>query len=179
LIHNPRLIEALEKFETRSFEGDVFRATRRSLDPTTASTSGGRWAKRDGDPVLYTSLQREGALAEIAFHWSSFTPRPTKPVLIHTLNVRCDRSLKLIKADLHSLGVTSDDYAIANYTRTQEIGAAVSFIGCDGLIAPSARWACDNLILFTENLAMDITITPKTVEEVDWQAWADANMPKT
>jgi hypothetical protein len=76
LIHNPRLIEALEKFETRSFEGDVFRATRRSLDPTT-----------------------------------------------------------------------------------------VSFIGCDGLIAPSA------------NLAMDVTITPKNVEEVDWQVWADANMP--
>jgi hypothetical protein len=176
LIHNPRLIELLEQFETPSFEGDVFRATRRSLDPTTSSTSGGRWAARDGDPVLYTSLMRDGALAEISYHWSNFTPRPTKPALIHTLNVRCDRTLKLIDADLQRLGVISEDYGVANYARTQEIGAAVSFIGCDGLITPSARWTCDNLILFTENLAMDITITPKSVEEVDWQAWANANM---
>ncbi len=59
-----------------------------------------------------------------------------------------------------------------NYARTQEVGAAVAFIGCDGLIVPSARWACDNLILFTDNLAMDVEFEIQDVEEVHWQDWA-------
>jgi hypothetical protein len=51
-------------------------------------------------------------------------------------------------------------------------GAVVAFIGCDGLIIPSARWDCENLVLFTDNLAMDVGLEPKSVEEVDWEAWA-------
>jgi RES domain len=176
VIHDPQLIDYLSSLGTREFEGDVFRATRRNLEPNTPSTSGGRWAQRDGAAVLYTSLQREGALAEIAHHWGSFTPRPTKSALIHTLNVKCDRTLKLIRADLSALGIGENDYSKSNYVRTQEIGETVSFIGCDGLIAPSARWPCDNLILFNDNLALDVTITIKHVEEVDWQVWAEENV---
>jgi hypothetical protein len=172
LIHDPGLIDLLAKLPTQTFAGDVFRATRRSLDPTTPSTSGGRWAPRDGPAVLYTSLEREGALAEIAFHWSLLNPRPTKPALINRLGVKSDRTLKLIRADLATLGVDTAHYEDANYKRTQEIGAVVEFIGCDGLIVPSARWNCDNLILFTDNLALNLGLEVKNVEEVDWQAWA-------
>ena len=39
-------------------------------------------------------------------------------------------------------------YESVNYHRTQEIGAAVAFLGCDGLMVPSARWDCENLVLF-------------------------------
>ena len=59
--------------------------------------------------------------------------------------------------------------------RTQEIGAAVEFLGCDGLIAPCARWACDNLILFPDRMAMDATLEVVTSEAVDWITWATSN----
>lgn len=172
MLHDPRLIDLLSRLPTQNYSGDVFRATRRNLDPTTPSTSGGRWAPPDGPAVLYTSFEREGALAEIAYHWSRFAPRPTKPALVHRLGVSSERTLKLIRSDLETLGVETARYEDPNYRRTQEIGAVVAFIGCDGLIVPSARWPCDNLILFADNLAMDVHIEVKAVEEVDWQAWA-------
>lgn len=172
MIHDPRLIDVLSKLPTQTFSGEVFRATRRNLDPITPSTSGGRWAPQDGPAVLYTSFERNGALAEIAYHWSQFDPRPTKPAMLHHLGVQSNRTLRLIRSDLSGLGIGSSEYDIPNYSRTQEVGAVVAFIGCDGLIIPSARWDCENLVLFTDNLAMDIALELKASEEVDWQLWA-------
>jgi RES domain-containing protein len=167
LIHDPVLIDALSSLPTESFRGEVFRATRMSLDPTTPSTSGGRWSPRDGPAVLYTSLERNGALAEIAFHWSRLTPRPAKPARLHRLGVQSDRSMKLIRADLERLGVETGRYEEPNYKRTQEIGAVASFIGCDGLIVPSARWNCESLVLFTDNIGIDIAFEVKAAEDVN------------
>lgn len=75
--------------------------------------------------MLYTSLAREGSLAEISFHWSRMTPRPTKPLMLHTLGVAAHRTLKLVRADLAALGVPERDYGTINLPRSQEIGAAV------------------------------------------------------
>ena len=131
--------------------------------------------RRDGAGVLYTSLAREGALAEISFHWGQLDPRPTKPVMLHTMRVAAHRTLKLVRADLAALGVPENAYAGVNMPRTQEIGAAVEFLGCDGLIAPCARWACDNLILFPDRMGMDTTLEVVTSEAVDWVTWATAH----
>jgi RES domain-containing protein len=171
------LIDRLSALPTENFEGVVYRATRKNLDPTTPSTAGGRWSPTDGPAVLYTSLEKDGALAEIAFHWSLFTPQPTKPALVHSLRVHGNRTLRLLKTTLTTLGVNSIDYESPNYLRTQEIGAAVAFIGCDGLLVPSARWQCENLILFSDNLALDIEIDVLEVAEVDWQKWRHSNLP--
>ncbi len=172
MIHDRNLIDRLSALQTETFEGDVYRATRRNLDPATPSTAGGRWSPADGPAVLYTSFQREGALAEISFHWAQFEPRPAKPALIHRLGVRSNRTLRLIRSSLDGFGIDTKRFEEPNYLRTQEIGAAVAFVGCDGLIVPSARRACDNLVLFTDNLAMDIDIRVKETEEVNWQEWA-------
>jgi hypothetical protein len=174
LIHDPVLIDRLSAFPTEAFVGDVYRATRRNLDPTTPSTAGGRWSPADGPAVLYTSFEREGALAEISFHWAQFDPRPSKPALVHRLGVRGDRTLRLVRSSLESLGGDEARFLEINYGRTQEIGAAVAFLGCDGLIVPSARWDCENLVLFTDNLTLDLDIEVREAEEVDWQAWARA-----
>ena len=58
-----------------------------------------------------------------------------------------------------------------NLPRTQEIGAAVEFLGCDGLIAPCARWHRDNLMLFPDRMGADATLEAVTGETVDWIAW--------
>ena len=63
VIHDSDLLDRLDALPKESFSGDVFHATRQNLDPLASSGSGGRWMRRDGAGVLYTSLAREGALA--------------------------------------------------------------------------------------------------------------------
>lgn len=171
MIHDPDLLDKLSSFKSEPFEGRVFRATRMNLDPTAHSTWGGRWAPKDDYPALYTSMEPDGAIAEISHHWSLMTPRPTKPIMLHTLNVSASQTLKLIRADLKALGVDLNHFNELDYTRTQQIGSAVAFLDNDGLIVPSARWECDNLILF-ENGALKTLLEPVGEPRViDWQAW--------
>lgn len=123
-------------------------------------------------PVLYTSLEYEGALAEISFHWSRFTPLPSKPVVVHRIELSTTKSLRLKRVDLSELGVDMAQFESLDYTKCQEIGAAVAFLECDGLIAPCARWDCDNLMVFTDNhsLLSDLRVVEST--ELAWQGWA-------
>jgi RES domain-containing protein len=172
VIHDPALLERLSAFAPERFDGEVFRATRRSLDPLAASTSGGRWAPKGLVPVLYTSLLREGALAEISYQWSQLTPPPSRPALLHRLGVSAERRLRLLRADLEALDVDMKRYESVNYHCTQEIGAAVAFLGCDGLLVPSARWSCENLIIFTENHPLTSKLEVLSSEEIDWRNWA-------
>lgn len=172
MIHDHDLIDRLGALPTIAFSGDVFRATRQNLDPTTPTSSGGRWSIKTGTAVLYTSLERDGSLAEIAFHWGRMTPINTKPVLVHRLAVETQRTLRLARADLGKLGVDMDRFGSLAYERTKEIGAAAAFIELDGLIVPSARWDCEHLVLFPENLGLEVTIAVVASEEVDWLAWA-------
>ena len=175
MIHDTELLDRLADLPTESFGGEVFRATRRSLDPLLASSSGGRWGPSGGPSILYTSFTRDGALAEISYHWSQYTPRPSKPAMLHVLRVSAHQTLRLLRADLAVLGVVGSDYSRPNHPRTQEIGAAIEFLGCDGLIAPCARWDCDNLMLFPDSASFRGTLEPVRQEEIDWLAWARAN----
>lgn len=125
--------------------------------------------------VLYASGERDGALAELAFHWSQFTPFPTKPAVVHLLKVGVERIIRLEQVDLDKLGVERARYADVNYGRTQEIGAAAAFLGFDGLIVPSARWHCENLILFANERDLSIMLEAEDTEPVDLRAWAIAH----
>lgn len=174
MIHDPKLLEALDDLPKVSFSGEVFRATRQSLDPLLASYNGGRWMLSNAAAVLYTSLARDGALAEITFHWSQLTPRPTKLVQLHTLRVVTQRALKLVRANLEDLGVSEAAYRAINPARTKEIGAAAEFLGYDGVIAPSARWPCENLVLFVDRMPVDAALEVVSSEAVDWIQWGKA-----
>jgi hypothetical protein len=69
VIHDQNLVDQLSSLYVESFDGEVFRATRASANPTAPSINGGRWAptaQSSSDvPVLYTSFERDGALAEV------------------------------------------------------------------------------------------------------------------
>jgi len=175
LIHDTEILDRLGAFDPIRFEGEVFRSTRKNLNPLTPSTSGGRWSPKDGPAVLYTSLERDAALAETVFHWSQFTPLPSKPLVVHRIGVGTARTLRLLRADLLDLAVDWNRYAETDYERTQKLGSAVSFLECDGLIVPSARWRCENLVIFTENHAHDERLELLQTEEIDWRAWAKSN----
>lgn len=170
--HDLDLLDRLSAFVPVRYEGDVFRATRRGLNPLAASVAGGRWMVPDEAPTLYTSCERDGALAEISHHWSVLTPFPSKPVVLHTLELRTVKTLKLGRAELVALGVDWGSYGHIPSAITQRIGAAVAFLELDGLIAPSARWDCENIMLFLNNHdVVETILTVKASEEVDWQAW--------
>src|ERR1035441_10398759 len=137
--HDQELLDRLAAFAPIKFDGEVFRATRRGLDPLTASLSGGHWMLPNETPTLYTSRERNGAIAEIVHHWSQLTPLPSKPVMVHTLGVRMKKTLRLGRAELIGLDVDWDNYGTSAIGRTQAIGAAAAHLKYDGLIAPSAR----------------------------------------
>jgi hypothetical protein len=101
-------------------------------------------------------------------------PRP-KRLCLHTLEVVTSKTIRLSASNSEKLGVTNSDYGQRNCPGTQEIGAAINFLGLDGVIAPSARWACDNLVLFPENFGPVVTLESISVGEFDWQRWGREN----
>lgn len=132
-------------------------------------------------PILYTGLTREAALAEVASYLALLTPEPARIVALHRLRVTAKRVMRLTLADLERLGVDQATYPQRGYarpgqappSRSQEVGAALSFLGFDGLIAPSARWPGDNLMLFGDNYGLDSELEPVKREEVDWRTWME------
>jgi RES domain-containing protein len=180
VIHDRDLLDRLSDLPHRRFEGELFRATGISVDATASSINGGRWSPRpDGDfgiPALYTSFERDGALAELCSFLADFTPIPkARPVKVTPLTISVARAVTLTRVDLVALGVAMDQYGQRDYRRTQQIGAALAFLGIDGLIAPSPRWNCDNLVVFDENHAMTERMYVGPHEEYDWREWAETH----
>jgi hypothetical protein len=68
------------------------------------------------------------------------------------------------------LGVDPSRYREILYESTQAIGDAAYFLGFDSIIAPNARWPCDNLILFTDQIGpADLELIESS--EVNWAEW--------
>ena len=59
-----------------------------------------------------------------------------------------------------------------NYERTQAIAAAY-FLEFDGLIVPSVRWPCLNLILFLDRLNLDLALRIEETHDINWPAWRE------
>ena len=74
--------------------------------------------------------------------------------------------------NLASLGVDPKHYGSRDYFLTQQIGTALEHLGADGLIAPSARFNCNNLMIFTTQHNLDETLEVTSHEEVEWRDWA-------
>ena len=129
----------------------------------------------DISPVLYVSLSKEGALAEMSFRQSRLNPIPSKPILLHRLEVDLKRVVRITFEDLERLGISAAAYHSLSYARTQEIGDAACFLNFDGAIVPSARWRCENLVIFEENIKMSPGFTALDSEEIDWKPWAEKN----
>lgn len=165
------LLDALDAHAGVPFEGDVWRITRAGRDVLEGSSTGARWDPGSFD-VLYTSLEREGALEEIHFHLSRQPVFPSRiQSILHRVSVRARRTLKLADISaLARLGIVPERYGELSHGRSQEIGDAAFFLGFDGILAPSARWPCQNLILFMDRLEPgDLNVAAS--EPVDWKAW--------
>lgn len=127
--------------------------------------------------VLYGAAEPDGAIAEIHFHLSRgqsvFPSRMTHDLF--ELTVTASQTLVLADMDqLSRLGIEKSRYRELLYDRTREIAAAASFLGFDGLIAPSARGSCNNIVLFLDHIDLD-AIRTESVQPIDWQKWRKEN----
>ena len=179
MIHDQNLVDQLSALTVEQFDGEVFRATGVSANPLAFSLNGGRWAPAalggTDIPVLYTSMEHDGALAEVVSYLTLLTPLPSKPLKVSRLGVSTMKTLRLAHSSLEGLGVDVARYGERDYGQTQRIGAALSFLGLDGLIAPSARWRCDNLMIYQINHLLNERLDVIEEQHIDWQAWARAN----
>ncbi len=173
LARDPALLDAIDAFKRDSFDAEVWRVVREGRDPALGSPSQSRWCDGSFD-VLYTSLEREGAMAEIHALLSLQPVFPSKTRwFAHRLKVLATETLRLADLPtLEKLGVDVVRYADRNYVRTQEVAEAAYFLGFDGLVAPSARWTCLNCVLFTDRVAPDqIATADQSEKPVNWAEW--------
>jgi hypothetical protein len=167
------LLDAIDAFKREPFARPVWRLTREGRDPTLGAPSVSRWCNGTFD-ALYTSLERDGALAEI---YALLSLQPVFPSKVrffaHEIKVTANKTLRLADlVTLGKLGVDVNRYRERDYEKTQPIADAAYFLGFDGLIAPSARWECLSAVLFTDRIPPDeIEIVESELKPVDWGHW--------
>lgn len=150
----------------------MWRVVKKGRSPRDGSRGAGRWNPTELS-VLYGAQQHNGAIAEIHFHISraqSVFPSRMQHELVE-LTISTDHLLALPDMPtLARLGVDVQQYQRILYDRCQEIAAAAAFLGYQGLIAPSARWDCQNIVLFVNEIDQN-QIDAVSSTPVDWATW--------
>lgn len=173
--HKPRdiaLLDALDQLPRTTIQVRVWRTVKEGRDPLEGGHSRGRWG-HDGMETLYMSHEEDGSVSEI---YSMLALQPVFPSkvrwLTHELEVELDEVLSLpTLPELAVLGVDTARYQAREYGRTQEIADAALFLGFKGLVVPSARWSCTNLVAFTERTDLGQLVVVGAPKLVDWTAW--------
>lgn len=170
-VRDVALLDALSALEPVAVDDTVWRVVRSDRDPLAASPAAGRWDPGRFD-VLYASFERDGAVEEMHFHLSRQPVFPSAvSFTVNEIAVRTSNTLKFAELQqLAPLGVDAEGYSLLRYERTQAIGDAAAFLGFDGLIAPSARRPCLNLVVFTDRVDPE-DLRLKGAELVDFAAW--------
>jgi RES domain-containing protein len=170
--HDDRLLDALGSIEGQAYSGRMWRVVREGRSVQDGSRGAGRWNPSHLS-VLYGSAEADGAVAEMRYHLSqgqSVFPSRMRHAL-HELQVSTENTLMLADlGQLSALGVDEQRYRDMLYGRTQEISDAAAFLGFDGLMAPSARWSCETIILFLDTFNLE-DIQSLSVSPIDWAEW--------
>lgn len=151
MVYPPNLLDALQAIAPAPWAGQAFRHTFADYAPDVENTRGARW-NPPGVAAIYTSLTREGVLAE-AEHQLTIQPiRPRVTRTIHTLDLSLTSVLDLADTDLLTqLGVGPAELGADDMSACQELGGATAWLNHDGLLIPSARNEAVNLVIFTAN----------------------------
>jgi hypothetical protein len=168
------LLDLLDALPRSTLRQRVWRTVREGRDPLEGRKSRGRWG-HDEMETLYTSYVKQGSVAEIHALLSLQPVFPSK-VQWSTYEVQAElenvASLPTLQK-LAELGVDVEKYRSREYGRTREIADAALFLGFSGLVAPSARWVCPNLVVFTEKIEPGQLTLVGSPNRVDWEAWRE------
>jgi len=153
MIFRPEVLDILQSAAASVWEGRVYRHMFGPHSPARSNTEGARW-NAPGLLAIYTSCERETALAEADYYISLQPLRPKAKRTMFTIRVSLKNVIDLTAADLlPRLGITDDVLASIDHTPCRTIGAAVSWLGHDGLLVPSARRrGGTNLVIFQPDL---------------------------
>lgn len=172
-VHDRQLLSELESLGGRSLQHEVWRvswATRNVLQGVSAA---GRWNVAGSNPALYTSLDMDGAIAEVYYHLSQHPVRSTADKLLYRLVVETRNTLSLDdEVALAQLGLGPQSLALTAVHRSQEIGAAAQLLEYDSLLVPGARWPCCNLVLFSEFISPEAVKVHES-SPINWPAWRE------
>ena len=179
------LIDALDAMEVEPFSGTVWRVRQEGRDPTTFFAGGNRWDDGSFD-VLYTALDREGALAEMRFHLSRGQPVIPSKVRysLHELTVDVQGVIDITDwAFLERFGVVKAGFGkmpylshASEYSACQRIGEAIHFLGSDdsaepsGFLVPNARREGRNLVLLGDYMPLENVEHVRDHGVIDWNA---------
>jgi len=170
---DPELLNAIDALSGEEFKGEIWRVTWASRDPLAGNAGGGRWSPDDHFEALYTSLQPDGALAEVYYHLARAPVMSSSNMRLNHLKISLDNVLVLDVEQLNSLGVDGPLASRLANSRCQAVGEAAYMMDYQGLIVPSARWECNNLVLFVERIDLNEHIELIDMSEVDWPAWKE------
>jgi RES domain len=167
------LLDQIDALPRSEFAGPVWRLVREGRDPLQGGPSNSRWCNGEFD-VLYTSLERDGAIAELHALLDLQPVFPSKIVFrVHRVAVSVEQALDLTDfSTLSKLGVDISRYQDRNYAMTQSLADVAYFLGFDALFAPSARWPCTNAVLFTGKIEpANLSVEATEQDPIDWAEW--------
>ena len=124
--------------------------------------------------MLYTSPKKDGELVGIYDHLSKAPVFSSSRMNISRLAVATAQLLVFRDATaLVAAGLSEEALRKWATARSREIGAAVRFLDCDGLIVPNARWRCRILMLFLDRLGGRDASALKETHGINWSAWRE------
>jgi hypothetical protein len=173
----------MEELPIGPYKGPVWRVVREGRDPCQSSSAGNRWDTGQFE-VLYTSLERRGAIAEMYFHLKAGQPVfPSKlRYTLHEIDVSLngiydlsDRDLLVrLGVDMSTFGRLDYLYRKSEYPTCQQVGEAAHFLGSmeasdpSGILVPNARYPCNNLVIFCQHTLPEHVELVRDHGLVDW-----------
>ena len=155
MVYLPELLDRVQAVGPAPWAGQAFRHMFRDYPPDAENTRGARWNPA-GVAAIYTSLARDGVVAE-AEHQIAVQPiRPRARRTIYTLELTLVSVLDLTDPDLlQDLGVGRAELEADDMVACREVGGAAHWLDHDGLLVPSARSSHTNLVIFPANRPPD------------------------
>lgn len=151
MIYSPQLLDCLQSVQPQPWEGQAFRHMFADYPPDQENTRGARWNPPDV-AAIYTSLTREGAIAE-ADHQLAIQPiRPKVRRTIYRVQLNLKSVLDLTNKVLFNLlELESGNLGDNDLRACQQVGGAAAWLEHDGILVPSARSEANNLVIFPAN----------------------------
>lgn len=166
-IHDPDLLDAIEGLGTEQLDDvTAWRHMFNDNPPELSNTRGARW-NPPGLAAIYTSQERDTAIAEGQHAIDSQPLRPRARRYVYELRVSAKKALRIGWSDLQTLGLNPDDLDSPDLRACQRIAAHASFLEYDALIVPSARADGSNMVIFVNELPADATFERVGVEQIE------------
>lgn len=165
-IHDPDLLDAIENLGAEVLEGvTVWRHMFNDNPPELSNTRGARWNPA-GLAAIYTSQERDTAIAEGQHAMDSQPLRPKARRYVYELRVSARKVLRISESDFPALGLDPADLNASDFTACQRVAAHAAFLEYDAILVPSARADGSNVVIFVNELAADALFERVSVEQI-------------